>query len=403
MTTDVFGAQVINDGQAIDSGDLNALSSRTLAYVYDQILASILPREAFTTSTDVFFDAVGIEYALTLTVRGGHPEQGSANNKVQISSGTLLQQIATIDGSGPQLLAFTFDGGDEVTIANGDATNPRVDIIQMKLDYVVDTPVTRDFQDAATRAPSSQTFNSRRRVRCTLSVKQGTPAASPQYPTPDAGYCVIAGVVVGATYSGASPLAFDDTAGAVAVLHDQRMPLRVSGHGVMANDMIYSGTDFVPTGGFYLERINNVDGNSLYITPHRWGNSGRLVGYDCQMRDFTTLTSKVIRFDPGGASGTVLGNANLTGSGSGSMSLRRVSMAQFQALHAPAAGPTVLATANGMGPPVWANGRRAPGMQNTGENDTSFPIEVGQVALQFVTPAASNRWARATFYLAEGL
>lgn len=402
MTTDVFAQQLIQDGMALGPADLNSLSSRTLAYLFDQVVFAALPREAFTTSTDTFWSPLGIPYALALTVHGGHPGQGSANNKVQIHRGTLLQAIADPDGSEPKLLAYTF-ANEEVTIANGDATNPRIDLVQMKLEYVDDTSTSRDFQDATTRALSSQSLNIRRRVKCTLSVKQGTPAASPAYPDPDTGYCVIAGVMVGATYSGATPLTLDDAAGAAAVLHDQRMPLRVRSHGALAKDMVYAGTDFVPTGGWYLERINNIDGNSLYIPPHRWGNSGRLVMVDCQFRDSTALTSKIIRWNPGDVAEVDLTGANLGGSSSATMSLRRSRLDQFQLLHAPAAGPTIVGNINGMGPPIWSNGRRCPGVQNTGEHDTAFPIEVSMLALKYTTPGTGNRWARATFYFAEGL
>lgn len=402
MTTDIYTQTLISDGMELDPTDLSRLSARPLAYLYDQVVMTSYPREATgVTDTETAFSAVGLPYALSLGVIPGHPGQGSANNKVRIWPGTLCQAIADPDGTEPKLLAYTFTN-EEVTIANGDATNPRVDLVQMRLEYVNETE-SRDFQDATTRALTSQTLAVRRRVKCTLSVKQGTPAASPAYPDPDAGYCVIAGLVVGATYAGATPLDRDDQAGARLVLHDQRIPMGVRTYGSLSRDFIFAGTDFVGTGGFYLERINNVDGNSLYIPPHRWGNNGRLIGYDCQFRDQTALTSSIVRLDAGNVADISMSGANLNGSSSGSMSLRKVRMDQFQLLHAPAAGPTVVGNINGMGPPIWANGRRCPGVQFSGENDTSFPIEAQFVALKFTTPGVGNRWARATFYLAEGL
>lgn len=403
MSTDIFTQTLISDGMELDPVDMSRLSARALAYLYDQVVMASYPREGvgFITDTSTSFSAVGIPYALAISVLGGHPGQGSANNKVRIYPGTLLQAIADPDGTEPKLLAYTFTT-EEVTIANGDATNPRIDLVQMKLEYVNETE-SRDFQDATTRALTSQTLAVRRRVKCTLSVKQGTPAASPAYPDPDAGYCVIAGLCVGASYAGATGLGLDDMAGPALVLHDQRMPMNVRPHGALANDMAFAGTDFVPTGGFYIERINNVDGNSLYIPCHRWGNSGRLVMIDCQFRDSTALTSTIIRWNPGDVAEASLAGGNLNGSSSATMSLRRSTINQFQLLHTPAAGPTIVGNANGMGPPIWANGRRCPGVQFTGENDTSFPIEVGLVALKYTTPGTGNRWARATFHIAEGL
>lgn len=402
MSTDIFTQTLISDGMELDPVDLSRLSARPLAQLFDQIVMATYPREGINTisSSDVSFSAVGIPYALALSVLGGHPGQGSANNRVRIFPGTLLQAIADPDGTEPKLIAYTFTT-EEVTIANGDATNPRIDLVQMKLEYLNETE-SRDFQDATTRALTSQVLAVRRRIKCTLSVKQGTPAASPAYPDPDAGCCVIAGLCVGAAYAGATPLDFDDQAGARLVLHDQRMPMNVRTWGALQRDFIYAGTDFVPTGGWYLERIANVDGNSLFIPCHRWGNNGRLVGYDCQLRDQTALTSSIVRFDAGNVTDTALCGANLNGSSSGQMSLRRVQSYQFQALHA-SGGPIVIANANGMGVPVWANARRAPGVQFTGEHDTSFPIEAGLLAIKFTTPGVGNRWARASFWIAEGL
>lgn len=402
MTTDIYTQTLISDGMELDPVDLSRLSARALAYVYDQVVMASYPREGvgFTTTTNDAFSPVGIPYAFALSVLGGHPGQGSANNKVRIYPGTLCQAIADADGTEPKFIAYTFTT-EEVTIANGDATNPRIDLVQMKLEYVDETEA-RDFQDATTRALTSQSLGVRRRVKCTLSVKQGTPAASPAYPDPDTGFCVIAGMFVGAAYAGGTAIVFDDAAGAALVLHDQRMPMRVRTHGTLSRDFIFNGTDFVPAGGFYVERIANTDGNSLFIPVHRWGNNGRLVAIDCQMRDFTALTSSIVRLDVGNATDTALAGANMNGSSSGSMSLRRTRLDQFQSIHM-SGGPVVTANANGMGVPIWANGRRAPGVQLTGENDTSFPIEAALLAIKFTTPGASNRWARATFYIAEGL
>lgn len=411
MTTDIFARPLFTDGEGITSEDLNDSSGRPMAYFYDQILASMFPREAFVGDTDTFWSIVDTPYALALTCFGAHPKQGSANNKIKISNGVLFQPIAVPDGTEPKLLGYSFNF-EEVTIANGDASNPRVDLVQMKLEYVNDTTAARHFKDATTGAITSTTPTIRRRVKCTLSVKQGTPAASPVYPDPDAGTVAIAGVLVGTNYVAAAPFGMDDAAGAVAVIHDQRLPLGTRRYGTLGNDMMWnSGSGFSTIGGGSGGGIIGVfrvtqDGESLYIPCRAWGNVGRLISLDCQFKDGTSLTSGIVRHDIGNASATLLNNANLNGSSSGQASLRRVTLAQIQASHAPAAGPTALpSTVWGIGAPIWTNGRRSPGVQNTGENDISFPIEANIVSLRYSNPLGGsvNEWYRATFYIAEGM
>lgn len=407
MAVDIFGRSLINDGEGLDPNDLSDLSARTLAIMFDQLIADMFPRAVLGTTLDAqrSADITTMPFAVSLTVTGARPRQGSANNKIQIAPGTLLQAIGAADGTEPKLLAYTFAGTEEVTIANGDATNPRVDIVQMKLEYVNDTPTVRDFQDATTRANTSTTFNIRRRVKCTLSIKQGTPAASPTYPTPDAGNVLIAGVVVGATYAGGSGLLFEDTAGAVVVLHDQRMPLRIRAHGSWPSDFFYpDGGDYVLAGRIYVIRNAVTGAFDISMPLKRWGNTGRLVEMDCAFSETGTLNSKLARWRMDGGFLTILNEANMGGSGGGVMSLRRSGILLFA--HAPAAGPTVQAvTVNGVqvGPPVWTNGMRAPALQNTGEYDTTFPISAGNLVLYYINPPAGTRFHRATFYVAEGM
>jgi hypothetical protein len=235
--------------------------------------------------------------------------QGSANNKLQIAPGILAQFV------GEELLACTFTGADEVTIANGDAANPRVDIVQLEIGV--------NSEGVPTKA---------------LSVKQGTPAASPTYPTPDDGKCVIAGVVVGANYVAAAGLKFGvDTAGAVAVVHDQRMPLSVTPHTVMPKTFSF-GADWSLQGtDTYLQKANNNGGNGLFIPCPIGGGTGRLLDVGIGMLDKNAQDSRfhAISYADGGA-GSVspqardLAHANINGSGSNQFSYRHSGMLAFQ-------------------------------------------------------------------------
>lgn len=405
MSTDIYTQTLISDGMALDPTDLSRLSARPLAQLFDQVVASALPREAFQATLDSAFDPTTVPYAFALHATGARPRQGTANNKVQIAPGTLLQAIAAADGTEPKLVPYTFIGTEEVTIANGDATNPRVDIVQMALSYVNETE-SRDFQDATTRAPSSQTLAVRRRVQCTLSVKQGTPAASPTYPTPDAGNVVIAGIVVGATYAGGSGLVYDDTAGAVVVLHDQRMPLRVRPYGCNASALMYdnSASHWTVSAltGLSVTKINDADSDDLMCPiPSAWANAGRIVGCDAAIAGLAAVTTRFSRWNIGSGAASGL-------NGTGLVQNNPVTMTGgaglgFQALHTPAAGPTVNAAANGMGPPVWTNGRRAPGLLTTGESDNTVPRDGGYLVIKAIDPPGGTVFYRFTFYVAEGL
>lgn len=405
MTTDLYATVLFNDGEGIDPTDLTAISQRVMASMWDQLVGALIPREAFTLSLDTPFDpsatiivsgspAPVIPYALALTVSGARPAQGSANNKVAIKAGTLLQVVAAADGSSPGMIAFTFDGSTELTIANGNPSNPRVDIIQMALSYVDDTPIQRDFEDQVTRQKSSTTPLKRRRVQCALSIKQGTPAASPTYPLPDAGNVVIAGIVVGTSYAGAAPLAIVDTAGAAAVLHDQRMPLRVRPHGIHATNY-----QFPDGGGFVLNDkrlVAKVSGsNDLVIPCIAWPNAGRLIEAESLMYSGGVVTSTTYcRYI---ADTNTLVDMNFSGLG-GSASLLVLARASgplaFQAQHVPAAGPTVLAAANLMGPPLWTSGFRAPVPQ---------PTDGSELVLRYINPTNGANFLLSTWYIAEGM
>lgn len=82
-------------------------------------------------------------WAYALTPGGASMRKGSTNAKVLITPGTVFQKIGASAGNNLTLLPFTFDGTLEVSIANGDVSHPRVDLIQMQLSLVPDDLQTR--------------------------------------------------------------------------------------------------------------------------------------------------------------------------------------------------------------------------------------------------------------------
>lgn len=412
MTTDLFSRAKIADGEGIDPTDLEALSAAPIAILWDQLVASLVVESSSGTEPylNEATDLTTIPYAIALTVAGGRPIPGSANNKIKITRGTLCQAIAAPTGAEAKLLAFRFAGTDEYTIANGDATNPRIDLLQMQLSYLEDTPVSRDFQDAVTRALStSPTTNSRRRVQCALTIKQGTPAASPTYPTLDAGCVAIGAVMVGATYAGGSAAVDEDTAGAVLVLHDQRMPVSISAEICHAQDMFYDVGSITSISG--VENDVLVAGASKRMIAVVTPSQGRLVQVAAPAGLLGTVDANLMKWilsDARVSAGLTsvpisLGHAG----GMSSVALagpvvftRRIAKLS-QVTHLPAAGPTIAANAAGVGPPLWTSGRRCPHDPRT-LNTTSQAFE--SLALMHLPAAASSlSLGPVTFLVARGL
>lgn len=514
-TADVYKLTLFNDGEEITFGDMNNLQKTTWARTLEQLLSAVAPNVNYgAPSYDPEFtgqlgtDMLTTPYAYTLSSGSAYPRQGTTNAKVQIAPGTLLQKISATDGSGDNLLAFTFVGTEEVTIANGDVTNPRVDIVQMKLEWSTDgnaasrvfaqapvkahlnlalhtvnddtvvrakvpgfggdhitiamskrpsgsgvtysesgnlitiiykdgvstvgdvetaitasstlieistsgtlATVLHDPGDSFTATPLiagsdqllvTQSMNKSRRVKCTLLVKQGTPAASPLYPDLDAGYVAIAGVVVGTNYVAAAGIKFEDTAGAVAVLHDQRMPFCIRAHHTTPRSFIFAAGS-TETNRTYTQSDGSA--NNLWIPLMEGGQCGRLVMVAASMFDAAALDSRISRikyFDGGGfIASTVLDLAHANMNGGTSVFKRRAGGSLFfQGAGMFAAGPTVLQNATSkIGAPIWTNGKRAP--TETFKNDTTPNMDI--LVITFVASANTSQFGPATFYVANGL
>lgn len=289
------------------------------------------------------------QYAIAPTTDAAYPStRPFHNNQVGFQPGILFQGAS---GGGltddAMLLGYWFDGTELVTIANNASSDPRVDLIQMKL----------ELDDTADL----------RRVKRTISVKQGATGSSPVIPSLDSGYCALATVVVGGNYAAASAFQSQDTAGAVAVLHDQRMPMGFRDLNVNAGSFLYSDANFTYSqAGQFMTRVGAGPGPHNPLTVQCPTILGRLLNVTVvlQQAALSAVTSPMlIAYSGFTTSGqlfwTKMNACQSAPLSTGDVLTVRQPASQWEIHHNPLAGPTVQPSADGkLGCPVWANGLR---------------------------------------------
>ena len=245
MPTDLYSQVLLNDGEGLDFNDLNNVQRFASAQISDGLLQYMVGalKPTINATTRLYDPDLGgqngadtdTRYAYCLSPGQAFLRQGTTNGRIQIAPGTLFMKVGAAAGADSTLMSYTFVGTEEWTLTNGHATNPRIDLLQMKLEYISDTATNRDFKDAITGVVTSTTPNKKRRIQCTLSVKAGTPAVIAEYPQPDAGFVPVGAVVVGNgwTTGAAAPIfGVDPTALNNLVVHDLRMPVNVKAYRV---------------------------------------------------------------------------------------------------------------------------------------------------------------------------
>jgi hypothetical protein len=406
MTTDLYSRVYFNDGEGLDFNDLNNMQSFLRAKWGDQVLQYLMGAVATSGTKDPAFAGQNganapSRFAYCLHSGQAYLKEGGANNIILVAPGTLYQKVGNSDGSEATMLGFTFTGAEQFALTAGDATNPRVDLLQMKLEYITDTSTSRDFEDGTTHIVTSTTFNKKKRVQCTLSVKTGTPAATPQIPEPDAGYVVIGTVMVGHLYAiGGNALIFgiDATDSNNAVVHDQRMPLgRIREYRVEPN-MFKLITGWTLAGDNTIVSVSNAT-NTLYV-PYTGPSSGRIVGVGI----YHTGTDGTMTL--GNAPGivtTVFRNRNTMNqltSGGDDITLYY----DIESHHNPSFGPTITQSATTkIGVPLWGNGQRCP--REKMRIEAPGGVNADQLFLKIVN--ADNvlpcQLGAVVFYVAEGI
>lgn len=408
MATDNFKQVLFNDGEGLTQDDLNNIQRYARAQLYDANLQYLIgatkrsidpanlvldPEYGGQNGTDV-----ETRFCYCLSPGAAFLKQGSASNKVAIAPGVLLQKVGTTNGTEATLLSYHFTGAEEFTLTAGDGANPRVDLLQMKLEYISGNSESRDFEDAATRIVTSTTPNKARRVQCTLSVKAGTPAATPTIPEPDAGYVPVGSVVVGTSYlTATSPIFGVDTAGANAVVWDQRLPLRVRAYRV--DPVMFKLVTAWALNNNNSSVISSNATNDFYV-PYP-GGLGRLVAVSVSTNN--PFAGGLMRL---GRSSDVVSTSFVEmnyPSFAGFSQENLTAMTLFEAQHRPAAGPTVSQSATTfIGAPLWTNGRRCPYQkQGLAASVGNAPGDI--LVLRIRSGTNAHTIAGVTFYVAEGI
>lgn len=156
MAEDKFKTVRWTAGQEVRAQDLSDVGKFLSSMISDQLLAKLAAGDLETAEPgdgSVVSGGGGSAVWLhALTVHGGRPQLGSSNRKVRISAGTVFQRVGAETGDDRTFLPWTFDGTDEITISDGDASNPRFDLIQLRLRLEDADPQHRVYANPTTHA-----------------------------------------------------------------------------------------------------------------------------------------------------------------------------------------------------------------------------------------------------------
>lgn len=250
----IFKDQQFSDGEAIMAADLTNISR----YLRAQMLGIVGGSAIVHPSVDVGAPSTGVLFAAR-----GNAAAPTFKTGLQIGNeyGVVFQQIGSGFGSDDaNFCAYAVDHDELLTtFGAADPTNPRVDLVAVKLDLIDGPSASRNFEDATTRAKSSITVYPSRVVRLTKQVVVGTPGPSPVEPATPAGFVPWASAWIPAAGTSLS----------TPYLRDWRVPLGVRDIWLYGKDFLYIPTvggasGWAPAGGGYLQGIQ-----STYVSPNQ--------------------------------------------------------------------------------------------------------------------------------------
>ena len=406
-----------SDGEFLDGNDLTDLQRYAIAAQLEQLVLSsvtdAVDDPAAPGSTMDLESGLGTN-SLSLTfddlvfaphAGAGFVIAGGAARSLTLAPGPIVCMAdEPLSGTLDAVLSFRFPtgGGVTLTTAIGDGANPRIDLVEVKLEVIDDATDTavRDHEDGVTGAPSTQVVVKGRRVQCTIQIKQGLAAAAPVYPATSVGFKAMAAVYVPALHNAVhSP----------ANIRDLRWPLgKVTPHDVFPPSFWYPGPnawqDFAgnePAPPLYA--IAPAAGGTIYIPCPVGGRNARLVGVGLFGRSDSGPSVTLVRVDhnlPAAPTITPLANldASIIDDAGGFMTMSAVQLADELGTLTPGRGTRAAGTR--IGTPIWCNGYPGgPAVSRglTRERPSSH------LALKVTAPNNLNFVSFARFYIAEGL
>lgn len=276
MPASIHSRVFFNDGDPVDPADFNSMQTLRAIEQMDLMMGMINAADGEDPEAEPgTLGGVGARRCYVPRVAGAMPYNGGGL-EVDTTQGWIYAKNpsgpTSPSGTDPTLLAFYVPAQSAIaTLSAADPANPRIDLIQVRLDLIEDTPSVRDFEDGVSREiTDSPSLNRHRRVQATWSVKEGTPAANPTRPTADAGYVEWACVRLPAA---AANYGLED-------LWDMRMPMRIEVQRVQPPQM--GGGDTWAQGTDNDDpppRVKTAnDTKALWAIPHTGQMAGRIIG-----------------------------------------------------------------------------------------------------------------------------
>jgi hypothetical protein len=207
MADTLFDRTVFNPRERPLSTDQNQLQSQLAAGQFDILERMMMPRAASSLlqGGSIVFHAGGFApVALSGMTLALVPGVGMVRDPTMIGTVGGISGVNDTTTCYPLYLA----AAQSFAVPTANATNPRIDIIEVKLDRRLENPLTRDVFDPALEVFNPTLLNktlaygqyNRTSINGSgsLNYKTGTPAGSPTAPTVTSGYYKIAEVYVGA-------------------------------------------------------------------------------------------------------------------------------------------------------------------------------------------------------------
>lgn len=272
-----FREVLYNDGEGLDFNDFNNAQRYARAEYLDGIL-----RARCRTVLGNTVGATSYCYAFGF---GGNVKSTATNLRSSNYAGSIVQLIsAGPSATDPTALVYYLSDDELQTDHDAaDPTNPRYDIICVKLEMLAGDSTSRDFEDAATRALSSTTPDKTRKVTLTKQVVKGTPAATPAEPAVPAGFVKWASVKIPATFA--------TTFTAVTHFRDYRVPIGGLYEFNLGPELYYAGSFAGAADPFYL-RASAAAQAALVKMPM----AGRLVRMVLRTKITSPGSLKLYRF-----------------------------------------------------------------------------------------------------------